>query len=60
MKVEKFAEKMVRMAAEEKMTVAEFRKALYIAKWITNNSAVEERSAWCGGYDMASSDSRSI
>ena len=54
MKVKKFAEKVVKLAAEENLTVVELRRAMYIAKGIANNSAVEENSIkkGCDGCDL--------
>lgn len=44
-KTEEFAKKIIRMAAEKKLTVGEFYEATDIAKGIADYSAVEAESA---------------
>lgn len=40
-RVEAFGRKIADLASEEGLTVAELRKATYIAKWIVNNSVIQ-------------------
>lgn len=40
-RVEAFGRKIADLASEEGLTVAELRKATYIAKWIVNNSRIQ-------------------
>lgn len=43
-KTEEFAKKIVKLSADDGLTVKELRKAVDMAKWIANNSIVDKES----------------